>query len=413
MAGMLTYEQARMLLFEGVPTPVPEEVPTARALGRILAENVAADTDLPPFRRAVMDGYALRSRDLERGWFRLRVVGDVPAGGSGARPRVGPAEAARIMTGAPIPEGADAVQRVELTEALEGNEVLIREPVAAGAHIREAGSEVRAGERVLSKGEEIGPAQVAVLASFGRSAVRVYRVPGATLVPTGDELVEIGASPAFGQIRNSNGPMMLAQARRAGLKARLLSPVGDETRALREVVANNRSADILVFSGGLSMGERDHVREAIEKEGAEIVFHRAAIKPGKPVLFARRGEQLIFGLPGNPVSTYVTFELFVRPAARRWMGFSEPGPPVARARLREGIRHQPGRLFFKPGRCDVSTGEVWAAPIETGGSADIAGFARANCLIEIPADREVLEAGETTTIWFLDCVAMSGAHPDG
>jgi molybdopterin molybdotransferase len=396
---MLSYEHALQLILDRIPAPSRESVPVTRALGRVLAEDVAADIDLPPFRRAVMDGFALRSKDLERGWFRLRVVGEAAAG-AGLAPRVGPAEAVRIMTGAPVPAGADAVQRVELTEALEGNEVLVREPVAAGTYVQEAAAEVRRGDRVLSAGQEIGPPQVGVLASFGRSSVRVYRTRGAALIPTGDELVEIGATPAFGQIRNANGPMLLAQARRAGLRARLLTPAGDDPRALREVVRRNRRVDILVFSGGLSMGERDYVRGVLEEEGVEVVFHRVAVKPGKPVLFGRRGAQLIFGLPGNPVSTFVTFELFVRPAARRWMGLSAPVP--ARARLQDRIRHRPGRLFFKPGRCDLSEGRMLVRPLDTGGSSDITGFARANCLIMVPADREVLEAGETVSFLFLN-----------
>jgi len=398
---MLTYSDALELLLAAVPDSEPETVPIRPALGRCLAEDILTDTDLPPFNKALVDGFALRARDLARGWYRLTIVGEAAAG-EPCPYSIGPAEAARIMTGGVIPDGADAVQMVEQSEELSPREVIIKAKVVQGDHILKAGAEAKKGTRVLEKGSSLGPADIGVLAAVGRTYVTVYRRPTAVVVATGNELVVAGQALGPGQIRDSNTPMLACLGEEAGVKVIQAAALKDTAESVKVFLDKHHSADLLLISGGLSMGEKDFVHQVIKEEEGELLFHKVAVKPGKPVLAARRGNQLIIGLPGNPVSSLVAFQIFVHPVIRRMQGFGAATPQPVRAKLVEGISQKPGRLFFKPGKLVHEGGPLSVRPLETRGSADLVGAARADALIQVPADCERLEKGEIVDALLLD-----------
>jgi molybdopterin molybdotransferase len=391
---MIPFEEAlEIVLREARPLPT-EEVALAEVTGRVLAEDVASDRDLPPFDRAAMDGYALRAGDVAAAPAALEVVGEVRAG-EWPGFVVGPGQAARVMTGAPVPPGADAVQQVERTRPLDEFRVTIQAAVAAGANVAPRGSEARAGEIVLAHGRTIDPPAIAVLASAGKDRVRVARRPVLALLVTGDEIVDVKAQPAPGQIRNSNGPAVAAQARLAGADVRLLGVAPDRQDAIAEAVRRGRGADVLVASGGVSAGDYDLVEPALLELGATFLFTKVAIKPGAPLVFGRLGEALVFGLPGSPVSAQVTFELFVRPALLKMQGARALGRPRVSVELLAAVKNRSGRKSHLPARVRFEGGRLVALTIRSMGSGDLAAHARANALVVIDADREQAAAGET------------------
>ena len=389
--NLISYQQALSRVLDQVPSPEVEVVPLARSQGRILATPARADMAMPPFEKSFMDGYALRSQDVQSVPALLEVVGKVAAG-SAQLPQMGRNEAVQIMTGAPVPEAADAVQMVEKTRR-EGCRVEILERVDPGQHVALRGSEVEEGQIVVEKGQRIGPQEVAVLACFGFSEVETWRPPKVSIVSTGNELVGIEKTPGFGEIRNSNAHMLRAQCQELGLDARIEPIAKDDPQRVREAVRRALRRDVAVLSGGVSMGEYDYVHQVLAEEGVEIVFHKTAIKPGKPVLVGRREGRMLFGLPGNPVSAFVTFLLFVKPAVQKWSG-GEPRPFLeVQAVLEKEVRHKPGRQFFMPARARSTPEGFTVRPLQTKGSADITSFARANALLSIPADQERIPEG--------------------
>src|SRR5260370_18689647 len=314
---MIPVSEAIQIVLQRTRQLEVESVALDDAMGRILGEDVIADTDLPPFDRAQMDGYAVRAADVANVPARLRVVGESAAGlGWHREMKVG--EAVRIMTGAPVPAGADAVQQVELTrESDGGSEVEILEPVEAGRSIVNQAAEIRAGETVLTAGQEITAAMIATLASFGYAQVVAGRKPGVAIMATGSELVDVAQKPGRDQIRDSNNYTIAAYASLAGSRVECLPLAGDDTAELKRQIANGaKRSDALITSGGVSMGAYDFTKTALKELGAEIFFERLALRPGKPRVIARRGNTLVFGLPGNPVSVAVTFNLFTRTALR-------------------------------------------------------------------------------------------------
>jgi molybdopterin molybdotransferase len=391
---MIPFEEALETVLREARVLPAEDVPLEDALGRVLAEDVASDRDLPPFDRAAMDGYALRAADVAAAPVALDVVGEVRAG---LWPdfAVGPGQAARIMTGAPVPGGADAVQQVEKTQPLDEFRVTIQAAVAAEANVAPRGSEARAGEVVLARGRTIDPSGIAVLASAGKDRVRVARRPVLALLVTGDEIVDVAVQPGPAQIRNSNGPAVAAQARLAGAHVRLLGVAPDRQDAIAEALRGGLGADILVVSGGVSAGDYDLVEPALLDLGAKFLFTKVAIKPGAPLVFGRLGEALVFGLPGNPVSAQVTFELFVRPALLKMQGARSLQRPRVSVELLAGVRNRSGRKSHVPARVRFEGGRLAARPVRSMGSGDQAAHARANALVVIEADREEAAAGET------------------
>lgn len=382
--------------------PLPsEDVLLEEALGRVLAEDVASDLDLPPFDRAMMDGYALRAEDTAAAPVRLAVTGMLRAGQYPDR-AVHAGEAVQIMTGAPVPPGATAVQPLEKVRALEGGRAVeVAAPVESAAHIAPAGCEVRAGQNVLPRGLVIDPAAVAVLASVGRGRVRVGRRPTVSIVVTGDELVDVWRVPPRGRIRDSNGPAVLAQARWAGAEARLTGPVPDQADRIADAVRDGLQADVLVLSGGVSAGAFDLVEEVLAQFDVGLLFTKVAIKPGAPLVFGRRGDTLVFGLPGNPVSAQVTFDLFVRAALLRLQGALVVSRPAAEAELGDAVRNRSGRRAHVPALVRWEGGRFVARPVVSQGSADAVAHARANALIVLEPDRTAAASGERVPVLLL------------
>lgn len=406
---LLSYEDALRSLIDAVPEPEVEERSLEMARNRILAEPVKADRDLPPFDRSVVDGYALRSIDLERGWQRLRVVGQLRAG-QPADLEVGTAEAALIMTGARVPKGADAVQMFEEADYLGDNEVVIRKPVRKGANISVQGSQIRQGEVALVEGTLLRPHRLGVLAAFGCTRVPVYRSLRVAVVSTGDEVVAAHQQPRPDQIRDANGPMLQALCEDLGLDSRFYPVLPDrEDRLVHFLGQTADRFDVVILSGGVSMGEHDYVHEVLRRSGADVVFHKSAVKPGKPLMVARRNTQLLFGLPGNPVSAFVTFQLFVAAAVRKRMGHSQWHLPRVEGRLERPVRQKPGRLFFKAARTRWREGGFLVEPIDTEGSSDLTAFAAANSLAAIAADVAEAEAGTRVPVLLLS----NGLEEDG
>ena len=377
-----------------------EHVHLADAIGRILAEDIIADTDLPPFDRAQMDGYAVRAIDVSNTPARLRIVGE-SAAGSGWHHEMKEVEAVRIMTGAPVPVGADAVQQVELTCESEGAEfVEILEPVATGRSIVRRASEIKAGETVLRAGEDINAAMIATLASFGYAQVKVGRRPRVAIMATGSELVNVDEKPGADQIRDSNNYTIAAYAALAGAAVRRLPLAVDDTEELKKQIAEAAAqSDVLVTSGGVSMGVYDFTKAALKELGAEIYFERVALRPGKPTVFARLGNTLVFGLPGNPVSVAVTFNLFARTALRVMQGAKQAGLIEEVAVLARDLKGSIERESYLPAvlRTDEK-GSLLAEPLKWGGSSDFIAFARATALINVPTGVKVIEGGSQVKI---------------
>ncbi len=390
---MITVDQALSLLLDQVETLGSESLAIEQAHRRILAEDIRADMDLPPFDRARMDGYAVRSSDVSTAPVKLRVIGEIAAGAQFEH-RVNAGEAVKIFTGAPVPGGADAVQKVEVTRA-NGHSIEILESVTPGQFITRQASEVAGGEVVAETGREIGPAQMAVLASFGYASVRVGRRPRVAVISTGSELVEVSSKPSGAQIRNSNSYTLAMYAERAGAIVDVLGIVEDTPEATR--VALIRAADnhdIVITSGGVSMGDYDLVKAALKDIGAEIYFDRVIIRPGKPIVFARRGETYFFGLPGNPVSTSVTFNVFVRPAIRKMQGETAPAPAMVSAQLSRTVKDSSSRRSYLPARLFIKEGRAMVEPLKWGGSSDFIAFMQANALIVVREDvHEIAEGG--------------------
>jgi molybdopterin molybdotransferase len=402
---MIDYADARALVLAAAKTLPAESVPLSRALGRTLARDIKARDAIPPFTKATMDGYAVRAEDTLRSGpaaaaVRLAVLEDLPAGRL-SRKTVGRGQAVRIMTGAPLPRGADAVVMVEDTAA-DGCGVVIRCGVKAGDNIGLAGEDLEKGQIALERGALVGPAETAMLAAAGLARVPVTRRPKLAVIATGDEIVEPGEPKRPGQIRNSNGPALTALAFEAGAAAAYRGIARDKNSSLASKLARARGADILVLSGGVSVGDYDLVKTELEASGVRPVFWQVRIKPGKPVFFGVRGRQLVFGLPGNPTSAMVTFILFVRPAVDRLLGRAVPGPKSATAVLAETIVLKPGRTQFLRGRF-VGRGPVLeVAPYEDQRSGVLRSMVRGRVLIVVPADAARVEAGREVEIILLD-----------
>src|SRR5437773_3460895 len=322
---MIPVADAIQIVLSQTSTLSAESVPLSDALARILAENIVADTDLPPFDRAQMDGYAVRAADVASTPARLRIVGE-SAAGAGWHNEMNTGEAVRIMTGAPVPSGADAVQQVELTREVNGAGLVeILESVEAGRSIVRQAQEIKRGETVLRAGDDINAQTIATLASFGYAQVKVGQRPRVAVMATGSELVDVDQKPARDQIRDSHTYTIEAYAKLAGATVERLPLAGDDTEELKkQMAAALERCNVLITSGGVSMGVYDFTKAALKELGAEIFFERVALRPGKPTVFARLGDCLIFGLPGNPVSVTVTFNLFARVTLLAMQGANQP-----------------------------------------------------------------------------------------
>jgi molybdopterin molybdotransferase len=387
MPDLLTIDEAlAAVLARAVPLG-PEPVPVASAAGRVLAADAVASVDLPSFRSSAMDGYAVRAQD---GAGPRRIVGRSAAGRPAGR-AIGAGEAVEISTGAVVPEGADAVVPVEEV-TVDGETVTV--PVAReGDNIRPVGRDVAAGAVVAAAGSVLGPAQVGALAAAGLAEVRCGRAPRVAILPTGTELRLPGEALGAGEIYESNGVMLAAQVASAGGRPERLPPVGDEAAATRAGLERALAADVLVTSGGVSVGPHDLVRGTLAELGAEEVFWRVSMRPGKPIAFAVRGSTLVFGLPGNPVSSLVGFELFVRPALLALQGASEPGPRFRPAVLGAAVRRGAERDALVRARTRVDGDRLVVDPLHGQESHMIVRSSAADALVLVPRGEGELAAG--------------------
>ncbi len=398
---MISVEEALGIVLSNLPERKVEQVPFQASLRRVLAENLSATCNIPPFNRSAMDGYALAAADVADAPVELDVAGEIRAGG-GMPEVLPPGQAMSIMTGAPVPRGADAVQIVEECRLSDnGRKVTILKPDKPQENIALLGSEAAEGEIVLKTGHRVGPAEIAVMATFGYSLVKVWKNPTVAVFATGDELVEIDQTPRPDQIRNSNAYCLQSQLTYMGLESEYLGIVKDRKDVLREKMALGLQYDVLIITGGVSMGEYDFVQDVFKELELEILFSKVAIKPGKPTVFARKGGTLIFGLPGNPISALVTFECFVRPALGSLCGMAQPELHRMKGELLDDMRQSSGRMAFFPAWVFWDEGGLKVEPLPWKSSADIIGFTGANATYIFPRNRDHLRKGEMVEVMLL------------
>lgn len=398
----LSFEDARHVVerhAREVRTGGTESVGLLSSLGRVLAQQVVADRDFPPFRRAMRDGYAVRAADLAHLPVTLQVVGEIKAGAAveDVPLEIAPGQAAGIMTGAPGPNGADAVVMIEYTN-LKEDRVTITRGVASGDNIVPIGSEAGKGQTLLQPGIPMDYATIGLAASVGLGSISVYRRPRVAILSTGDELVEIDQQPGPHQIRNSNSYSLAAQVEAAGGEANILTVARDERSHLRTLLEQGLQSDLLLLSGGVSMGKYDLVEQVLDDLGAEFFFTGAQIQPGRPVVFGRARDRYFFGLPGNPISTMVTFELFAKAMLEALAGMTPRPLQFLHARLKAELTVKTGLKRFLPGFLsgEFENGEVKLAGWH--GSGDVAAMGRSNCYIVIPEDRAKFAAGEWVAV---------------
>jgi molybdopterin molybdotransferase len=405
---MISVEEALEKILSYAKFLETEEKPVLAALGQVLAEDVVAPADVPPRDNAAMDGYALRADDI-RGANPtnpriLRVIATVAAG-SVARKKVTPDTAIRIMTGAPLPEGADTVVRFEDTDetARKGisGEIGVMTGLAAGSNVRRAGEDIPKNSTVLTKGTVLRPQEIGALASVGRGKVRVIRRPVVAILATGNELTEIGRKLGPGKIYNSNSYALAAQVARYGGIPKVLGIARDRERSLNARLAKGLDSDLLITSGGVSVGDYDLVKEILAQQG-EITFWQVRMKPGKPLAFGRIGKVPLLGLPGNPVSSMVSFEIFVRPAIFKMMGKPPTAKPTVRALTDSPLENSDGRRVYIRAKVEKTDGGYLAHVAGAQGSGILTSMVRANGLVVIPEDRKSLAAGEEAEVIMLD-----------
>jgi molybdopterin molybdotransferase len=417
---MLTVDEARDIVLARARRLPPEPVALLDALGRFLAEQIVSDINMPPFDNSAVDGYAVRSADVAAAGpdtpVMLRTLHDVPAGALPAE-TVLPGTAARVMTGAPIPAGADAMVMVEDTQPGADGTVVILRPSGRGRHIRQMGEDVRRGTVVLAPGARIRSAEIAMLATMGCAVVTATRAPRVAIVTTGDEIVDIEAEAPLppGRIRNSNRYGLAALVREAGAIVHSVAHVPDDPtateEALRAAADPLAGADAIVAAGGVSIGDRDFVKPAVEKLGRMHLW-RVAVKPGKPFAFGEIGQTLFFGLPGNPVSAMVTFELFVRQALLQMAGRAAAGPDrmLVRATLIRPIRHVAGRREYVRAITTFQGGRFVTRPTGEQGSGILGSMTLANSLCVLPEESAGAGAGDEVEVILLE--GLAGSQPE-
>ena len=396
---MLSYEQARNRLIEEIGRKkgprATAVVSVWDALGLVLAQEVRTDRQYPPFDRSTRDGYALRSKEAGPG-AQLKCVGEIKAGDT-VREALAAGTCLQIMTGAAVPAGADAVVMIEHTTR-EGDLVRFERAVEPGQNIVPRGSEAAAAQSILTPGMRLGYAELALAAQVGGVRLECAQRPRVAILSTGDEVVLIDESPGEFQIRNSNSVSLAAQVRIAGGQPVVLGNAADRIEDLGEKIERGLKEDALVLSGGVSMGKYDLVESVLKAMGAEFFFDAVAIRPGRPAVFGMCQGKPVFGLPGNPVSTMVTFELFVVPAIDLLSGAEARALPLVEARLAEALRERPGLTHFLPAHVEWRERAPEVKALRWQGSGDIAALSRANCFLVVPADREKIDIGETVSV---------------
>jgi molybdopterin molybdotransferase len=401
---MLSYQAARFKVIEAALMhfgPRPTETldisdDPGAALGRVLAEDIHADRDYPSFDRSVRDGVAVRSADLDALPARLRAVGESKAGTPFSR-SLGPDECVHIMTGAAVPAGADAIVMVEYTKT-DGDWVTIERAAAPGDHIVRAGAEARAKQVVIPRGKYIGYAELNVAAQVGAVNLCVFSRPRVAILSTGDELVSARETPGLYAIRNSNIVSLSAQATQAGATPVALGAAADREVELREAIERGLAEDILVITGGVSMGKYDLVEKILKDAGAEVYFDAVAIRPGHPTVFGICRKKLVFGLPGNPVSAMVTFEVLVAPAIQVFSGRAPLPMALFKAKVKHELHEKPGLAHFLPARMEPTEDGPAVEAVPWQGSGDAAALVNANCFIVVGAAQEHIAAGDLVDV---------------
>jgi molybdopterin molybdotransferase len=403
---VLSFVEARQAVEKHASTLAasePELLSLIDAVGLVLAEELLADRDFPPFPRSTRDGYAVRATDVAVAPVRLRCVGEIKAGATleDSAITLNSGETAEIMTGAPVPSGADAVVMVEYT-ARKGSSVTVQRPVQAGENVVPAGSEARQGSIMLARGSRITHATVAVAAAVGRPEIAVYRRPRVAILATGDELVDINLPPGPNEIRNSNSYSLAAQVYSAGGDPMILPIALDRADELAILIRKGLAADLLLITGGVSMGKHDLVELVLASLEARFFFAGARIQPGKPVVFGevalKEKTTPFFGLPGNPVSTMVTFQLFVRPVLDALSGAKPQPLPFAQAKLKSQLTAKTGLTRFLPARLGGTLEQPEVELVRWQGSGDLMAVSQSNCYLVVPPDRERFAAGEAMTV---------------
>jgi molybdopterin molybdotransferase len=396
---MLTYEQARRTVIEKVEKAkgprATADISVWNALGFVLAEEIKTDREYPPFHRSTRDGYAVRAAEVAPG-ATLRCVAEIKAGDTVTQP-LAPASCGQIMTGAAVPEGADAVVMIEHTTR-NGDSVRLDRAAQPGQNIVPRGSEAQRSQTILRPGARLGYAELALAAQVGATQLRCAAKPRVAILSTGDEVVAIDQQPGAFQIRNSNSVSLAAQVRLAGGEPVLLGNAADRVEDLREKISRGLREHVLVLSGGVSMGKYDLVETVLKDFGAELYFDAVAIRPGRPAVFGKCQDTSVFGLPGNPVSTMVTFELFVVPAIDLLSGAAARDLPLVEAHLAAALNEKPGLAHFLPARVEWRGATPEVKALSWQGSGDIAALAHANCFLVVAADRNQVQIGETMPI---------------
>ena len=385
--------------FKGV-----EKIPLDQALGRVMAEDVVSRINNPPLDNSAMDGYALIAGDIQSATpenpVKLEMVEEIAAGYT-AKGTLKPGQTMCIMTGAPIPPGADAVLMQEDTQK-DGDSILCLDRADVEENIRRAGEDIKIGESVLKKGTTLSPAHIGMLAVIGRSQIAVGQRPTVSILSTGDEILELDETPQGPQIFNSNGHMLAAQIKSAGGIPIYLGIAKDTEKDLMEKFEWALKADIVVSSGGVSVGDYDLVKSSLQKMGQDMLFWKVAMKPGKPLAFGRIGKTPIFGLPGNPVSSFVSFEQFVRPSLRKVLGCSDLSHKTVQAKLTRTINKKPGRLHFLSSIVSWADGEYTVTPAGEQGSGILKSAANANGLLIFPLEAEEIKQGQVVAVQLLE-----------
>ncbi|MBM4308553.1 MAG: molybdopterin molybdotransferase MoeA [Deltaproteobacteria bacterium] len=401
---MFTVDEALNKLLSHIQPLGIEKVSLLEGLGRVIAEDMVAPRDLPPYDNSGMDGYAVRHEDVknasEANPARLEVIENLRAGFFSEK-TVKQGQAIRIMTGAPVPRGADLILPVEDTEKGDGF-VMVLKAGLPGGYIRRTGEDVKRGDLVISAGDMIRPSEIGMLASMGRSFISVYQRPSVAILCTGEELVDVGESLNGAKIVSSNSYTLAAQVKECGAIPIQLGIAKDRKDEIKEKILQGLWADVFISSAGVSVGDYDFVRDALNELGVELVFWRVAMKPGKPVAFWMFKEKPIFSLPGNPVSSMVTFEQFVRPSLLKMMGHRQLFRPVIEAMLKEEIRKEPGKRHFVRAVVSFEKDGYWATTTGPQGSGILRSMVKANGLIVIPEDCEIIRAGEKVKVQLLN-----------
>ncbi|MBI5554999.1 MAG: molybdopterin molybdotransferase MoeA [Elusimicrobia bacterium] len=389
---MISYEKARKLVLSNIKILSPEKVRIEDAIGRVLAENVFSPLEIPPFAKSAMDGYAVKAENTRQYQGVLRNIGVIQAGDT-FRQKLGTGECAKIMTGAPLPSGADAVVMVEDTAACD-RMITMKCSVKKGENVCRRGEDICRGERLLRNGQLLSAAEIALLATIGKHQVKVRKRPKVAIINTGGEIVSPGQKLGRNKIYNANGPMMVSLLRRYGIEPQYLGMVKDDPEQLVRVIQPGLCCDVLLISGGVSVGDYDFIPKVLKKLKVKGIFHKVRIKPGKPFFFGRKRSCCVFGLPGNPGSNFLAYFLFVSPALNKMQGIDFLGPEFKFGLLQQDFQHKKGRAHFGLVKIKKQNVDYTLDIVPSHGSADVASLAKADGFFIAAENQEVIKKNE-------------------